>query len=52
MDPLIAQYDLQGKPTIALPDDSAIVKASEAFFEDVLADVSPAMEKVKKAGKL
>ncbi len=35
-DPLIAQYDLQGKPTIALPDDSPIVRASITFFDDVL----------------
>lgn len=37
-DPMISQYDLQGKPTVALPDDSAIVKASEAFFEKILAE--------------
>jgi CO dehydrogenase maturation factor len=49
-DPLIAQYDLQGKPTIALPDDSAIVNASEAFFESVLADAPAAAQKVRKAG--
>lgn len=39
VDPLIAQYDIQGKPTISLPEDSVIVKASEAFFEKILADV-------------
>jgi CO dehydrogenase maturation factor len=49
-DPLIAQYDLQGKPTIELPDDSSIVKASEAFFEKVLADIAPEAQKVRKAG--
>jgi len=36
-DPLLAQYDMEGKPTISLPDDSAVVKASEELFEHLLA---------------
>ncbi len=35
-DPLISQYDLEGKPTFQLPDNSPIVQASEEFFAKVL----------------
>ncbi|SFM94075.1 AAA family ATPase [Thermodesulforhabdus norvegica] len=34
-DPLITEYDLQGKPTFELPDDAPIVKASAAFLDEV-----------------
>ncbi|MCX7823384.1 MAG: AAA family ATPase [Syntrophobacterales bacterium] len=49
IDPLIAQYDIQGKPTISLPDDSAIVRASEGFFETIFADLKPVAQKARKA---
>ena len=35
-DPLLAQFDLEGKPTATLPDDSPIVKATEALFDRLL----------------
>lgn len=35
-DPLVAHFDLEGKPTITLPDDAPIVKASEELFDRVL----------------
>ncbi len=41
VDPLIYDYDLKGKPIIQLPDDSKIVKTSEAFFEKILKKEKP-----------
>jgi CO dehydrogenase maturation factor len=35
-DPLVAQYDLEGKPTITLPDDSPIVQAADMLFAHLL----------------
>jgi CO dehydrogenase maturation factor len=35
-DPLVAQYDLEGKPTITLPDDSPIVQAADMLFARLL----------------
>jgi CO dehydrogenase maturation factor len=35
-DPLLAQYDLEGKPTVTLPEDTPIVKASDALFSLLL----------------
>jgi CO dehydrogenase maturation factor len=35
-DPLLAQYDLEGKPTVTLPDDAPIVQASEILFSLLL----------------
>ena len=35
-DPLISQFDLEGKPTFELPEDAPIVRASEEFFSKVL----------------
>jgi len=35
-DPLVAHYDLEGKPTITLPDDAPIVEASERVFARLL----------------
>ncbi len=35
-DPLVARYDLEGKPTITLPDEAPIVKASEMLFARLL----------------
>ena len=32
-DPLLAQYDQEGRPTVTLPDDAAIVKATESLFD-------------------
>jgi CO dehydrogenase maturation factor len=37
-DPLLARYDLEGKPTVALPADAPVVKASEAIFEKLFAE--------------
>jgi len=36
-DPLISKFDLEGKPTVSLPDDADIVKSAEAFFEGIFA---------------
>lgn len=38
-DPLVAEYDLAGKPTITLPDDAPLVRASEELFDRVLRPV-------------
>lgn len=35
-DPLVAHYDLEGRPTINLPDDAPIVAASERVFARLL----------------
>jgi CO dehydrogenase maturation factor len=35
-DPLLARYDMEGKATITLPDDTPIVKASEMLFARLL----------------
>jgi CO dehydrogenase maturation factor len=35
-DPLVAQYDLEGNPTITLPDDTPIVQAAERLFSRLL----------------
>ncbi|MCE5334830.1 MAG: AAA family ATPase [Desulfobacteraceae bacterium] len=34
-DPLIAKYDLEGKPTLNLPEDARVVLDAEAFFQRV-----------------
>jgi CO dehydrogenase maturation factor len=39
-DPLVAQYDLEGKPTILLPDDAPVVKAAALFFSRLLQQVA------------
>lgn len=35
-DPLLAKFDLEGKPTVTLPDEALIVKTAEGFFDRVL----------------
>lgn len=35
-DPLLARYDLVGKPTVTLPDDAPVVRASETMFSLLL----------------
>jgi CO dehydrogenase maturation factor len=35
-DPLLAEYDLEGRPTITLPDDAPVVKAAESLFDRLL----------------
>jgi CO dehydrogenase maturation factor len=35
-DQLLAAFDREGKPTITLPDDAPVVKATEALFERLL----------------
>jgi CO dehydrogenase maturation factor len=35
-DPLIAQYDTEGRPTAELPDDSVAVSALNGIFEKIL----------------
>jgi CO dehydrogenase maturation factor len=35
-DPLLARFDLEGKPTVTLPEDSPIVEATEALFDRLL----------------
>ena len=34
-DPLISKFDLEGKPTMLLPDDSLVVKACEGLFDKI-----------------
>lgn len=36
-DPLLAEYDRDGKPTATLPESSAVVKAANALFERLFA---------------
>jgi CO dehydrogenase maturation factor len=35
-DPLLAQFDKEGKPTSQLPDDAPVVKAADALFDRLL----------------
>ena len=35
-DPLVAQYDLEGKPTANLPDDSVVVQTADKLFARLL----------------
>lgn len=37
-DPLVARYDQEGRPTITLPEDSPIVKATESIFDQFFAE--------------
>lgn len=36
-DPLLARFDLEGKPTINLPGDADVVRAADAFFDRLFA---------------
>ena len=36
-DPLLERFDIEGKPTITLPDDANVVRAADAFFDRVFA---------------
>ena len=38
-DPLLARYDFEGKPTVTLPDDAPVVKASEAIFDSLFGEM-------------
>jgi CO dehydrogenase maturation factor len=35
-DPLLAQFDFEGKPTVTLPDDAPIVKSSNELFKELI----------------
>ncbi len=35
-DPLLAKFDLEGKPTVTLPDEALVVKTAEGFFDRVV----------------
>jgi CO dehydrogenase maturation factor len=35
-DPLISQYDTEGRPTVELPDDARSVKALDTIFESII----------------
>lgn len=35
-DPLLAQFDMEGKPTVGLPDDAPIIKATESLFDELI----------------
>jgi len=35
-DPMLAEYDFEGKPTATLPDDAPIVKAADELFDRLL----------------
>ncbi|MHC1724722.1 MAG: AAA family ATPase [Syntrophobacteraceae bacterium] len=34
-DPMISKFDLEGKPTVTLPDESQVVKSADEFFKKV-----------------
>ena len=34
-DPLISKFDLEGKPTVDLPDDTLVVRAARQFFDKI-----------------
>ena len=36
-DPLLARFDMEGKPTVTLPGDADVVRAADAFFDRVFA---------------
>jgi len=37
-DPLISKFDLEGKPTVMLPDDAPVLKAAVEMFDRILGD--------------
>ena len=37
-DPLISKFDMEGKPTVMLPDDTIVVRAAEQLFDKIFAD--------------
>ena len=37
-DPLLSKFDLEGKPTVMLPDDTIVVRAAEQLFDKIFAD--------------
>ena len=39
-DPLISKFDMEGKPTVMLPDDTIVVKAAEQLFDRIFQDKS------------
>ncbi|MEJ5348988.1 MAG: AAA family ATPase [Desulfosoma sp.] len=41
-DPLLVQFDMEGKPTSRLPKDSKVVQAAWALFDKVLQEQKPA----------
>lgn len=34
-DPMISRFDLEGKPTVTLPDDSLVVSSADEFFQKI-----------------
>jgi CO dehydrogenase maturation factor len=40
-DPLVAQFDLEGKPTMTLPDDSLVVQTADMLFARLLRPDAP-----------
>lgn len=38
-DPLLARFDLEGKPTVTLPDETPIIQATESLFARLLSNV-------------
>ncbi|MFZ2446947.1 MAG: AAA family ATPase [Syntrophobacteraceae bacterium] len=39
-DPLLARFDIEGKPTVTLPDSAEIVKAADKLFDRLFAKLS------------
>jgi CO dehydrogenase maturation factor len=37
-DPLISKFDLEGKPTVMLPDDTLVVRAAESLFDRIFSN--------------
>jgi CO dehydrogenase maturation factor len=37
-DPLISKFDLEGKPTVDLPDDTVVVRAAHQLFDKIFVD--------------
>ncbi len=38
-DPLLAEFDREGKPTVTLPDDAVIIQAANSFFDRVFESI-------------
>lgn len=39
-DPLISEFDMEGKPTIMLPDDALVVEAAEKLFDRIFEELA------------
>jgi len=37
---LISKFDLEGKPTVMLPEDATVVKVAEKMFDRIFGDMN------------